>query len=210
MEIGYPLEESEFELTSRLLRSLVHRVRGDLSVITNDLAYLGTHVDSSELERSRARCASIAHRFSILSALPASPGREHCSVSDVATIWSAPVPEGGLRGVGISVDVRAVRYAVKLIFELFGAWRSSIWIESDATSLCVCELRFQRALTLQRSYGSFSALVAAELGESAVVEGCLIDLVLRDHGWSIVLSNKEETLIACVKMDCREGMVIHD
>ena len=47
--------DSELELCARILRSLAHRVRGDLSVITNELAYIATLVDSEEIKFSRAR-----------------------------------------------------------------------------------------------------------------------------------------------------------
>lgn len=42
-----------------LFRALSHLIRGDLSVISNDLTFLSTLVPEGEVERSKSRCASI-------------------------------------------------------------------------------------------------------------------------------------------------------
>lgn len=42
-----------------LFRALSHLIRGDLSVISNDLSFLSTLVPEGEVERAKNRCASI-------------------------------------------------------------------------------------------------------------------------------------------------------
>ncbi len=42
------------------MRSLAHSIRGDLSVLTNDLTYLATVAPPGETDRLKARCQSIA------------------------------------------------------------------------------------------------------------------------------------------------------
>jgi hypothetical protein len=78
-----PPAETEFTVCARLLRALSHIVRGDLSVITNDLAYLSAIAPPEELERPRARCASAAATLGKVNIITGSMSLEGVSLSGI-------------------------------------------------------------------------------------------------------------------------------
>ncbi len=173
--------ESELELSARLFRALTHRIRGDLSVITNDLAYLSAVVDPSELERPRARCGQIATTLAALSALSKSSGQESIALREVLTLFNLPTEASHAL---VAVDKGLASEAVALTRALVGGWKSARMLVEQPEKIRV----FLVGLgvdQLKQSYGSISAFASSELGEKSVVEGCVADIIFREHGWAI-------------------------
>lgn len=171
--------ESELELSARLFRALTHRIRGDLSVITNDLAYLSAVVDSSELERPRARCAQIATTLSALSALSKLSGKESVALRDVLTLFNLSIDTSH---AAVVLDKGLAIEALKLTSSLVGGWKS-VRMRSEHTTKLQVLLEGLGVSQLKQSYSSISAFASSELGEKSVVEGCVADIIFREHGW---------------------------
>jgi hypothetical protein len=175
------LHDTDFALCARLVRSLTHLIRGDLSVITNDLTYLGSLVEPQEVVRAQARCSRVATTLSKLSLLLGSENKVRRSPSEVQQLFgecaSNPLCDYG----SVVVDLSLIRRAISLLSEIVGGWER---VECRLDEACVLVQTVQDVSTapMQR-FRSGSEYAAAKLGEGAVVEGCLIDLIFRDHGW---------------------------
>jgi hypothetical protein len=196
-------QETELELSARLLRSLAHRMRGDLSVVTNDLTYLSSILKPGEVDRSRARCATMVGVLSALSAFPTRSRRDRCALSELASKLLVQSVDPRVAGMCVYVDLSAIAYAAQLFERLLGGWSGGVsCITPDRSAMC--ELRFKEPRTFLQDYCSVGSMTAAELGESAVVEGCLLDLVLRDHGWRVSLSCLDSSVIARILLPIEE------
>ncbi|MFO0417304.1 MAG: hypothetical protein ACK5Y6_08455 [Pseudomonadota bacterium] len=196
---------TELTICARLLRALAHRVRGDLSVITNDLAYIATMIDPTELERPRSRCSKIAHTLGSLSALGSVGRREVVGAELILEKFLIDKGyQAAVNGHQVEVDLEALGQMVALLRELCGEWRGDVELGSDSLE---CRLRFKEQRQLKASYDTMSDFAAAELGERYVVEGCLIDLIGRDHGWVYQVTQLESeaalTVIVPIKGDAR-------
>ncbi len=187
--------DSELELAARLLRALSHRVRGDLSVVTNDLVYLSSLVDPAELERPRARCASIASSLTSLGLLTSTSYRQQRPLSSLSSLLGLALDQSSSSSDRISIDERLVGEAALLLQRLFGPWTGSVATAGDSSELVVCVLHFDQPCALQRSYSSVGRIAAAELGERFVVEACIVDLIVRDHDWHVRLFQARERLV---------------
>lgn len=187
MREGELLKETELELSARLLRALAHRMRGDLSVVTNDLAFLASLVGPGEVDRSRARCAAMVGVLSTIGSLPIPVLRAACTLKELVSPLRLAPADKAFSEIIVCADLNAVEYTSQLLRHLLGDWSGFVSCEESDLAV-VCELRFQQSRDFLQSYGSVGRMAAAELGERFVVEGCLADLILRDHGWKITLS----------------------
>ncbi len=182
--------ESELELSARLFRALTHRIRGDLSVITNDLAFLSTLVDPSEVERPRARCGQIALTLSALSALSKLSGKDTLAVSDALALFSLPALTVPAERATVALDKNLMREALVLARTLVGDWSEGRVEQRRDTADVQVLLVSPGESPLKQVYGSMSAFASAELGERSVVEGCVADLIFREHGWRVEVSSE--------------------
>lgn len=190
-------QKSEFVLCARLLRSLAHMIRGDLSVINNDLVYVSAMVGEGELERSRARCAQVAAVVGKLHALSPDEVRSEISGAELAAIFGAAVDDAA-GSTKISVDSGAMRHVACALREVLGGYSATMSHTQDGG-----DKRGALSLVLTRdvvpgsgvSHDLFSSLAAVEKGERAVVDGCIIDIVLRNHGWMVDLSRPSTVVI---------------
>jgi two-component sensor histidine kinase len=192
---------SELDLCARLLRALAHRVRGDLSVITNDLAYIATLIDPAELERPRSRCAKIAQTLGALSALA---GTERVESIDLATFAQRV---GLKRAEGVSdrqakfeVDTEAFSRSLTLLRELCGELSGEVILSEQESGGINCAISFNQPRAIKGTYQAMSDFAAAELGERFVVEGCLIDLIACDNRWSYEIKQDGAQVVALVKI----------
>ncbi len=173
--------ESELELSTRLFRALTHRIRGDLSVITNDLVYLSAVVDPSEVDRPRARCAQIATTLSALSALSKVSGKETLPLSEIAALCDLPSES---QHEYVAIDKNLIRDALALTRNLVGGWTHIRLLTESPGKVCML-IAGLGVPQLKQSYESVSSFASSELGEKSVVEGCVADIIFRDHGWRI-------------------------
>ncbi len=195
--------ETELELSARLFRALTHRIRGDLSVITNDLAFLSSLVDPNEVERPRARCAQIATTLSALSALSKLSGKDVLPTGEALSLFSLsgiPLRDEHSR---VELDRNLVREALVLVRSLVGEWSAGCVERSDSERLVV-KLSSPWKSQMKQEYDSVSAFASAELGERSVVEGCVADLIFREHGWRVHVSSENDTLALTFTIPVRD------
>lgn len=178
-----PETDSELELNARLLRSLAHRIRGDLAVITNDLVYLAALCDPRELERPRTRCESIAALLATVTVLSPGNVEGRIACSELAELCGVACDAPALESTGhVVISAALIRRAVGFLRDLLGPWSGALELsKTGGISHVTCVLRFSEGRRLERGYSSLARLAAAELGEKLVVEGSLFDLIMRDH-----------------------------
>jgi hypothetical protein len=187
--------ETELELVARLVRTLTHRVRGDLSVITNDLVYLSTLIDPREVVRPRERCAHISRLMGIVATVTQRSPKRAVPLGDIPALFGA----GKLSQRGfVEVDSELVTHVAELLSQLLGGIQTATAepMKNDS-GVCVC-LSGGAKRQQQGAYSSASSFAAAEIGEGAIVEACIIDLIARDHGWAICVEQDGEC--SCVKL----------
>lgn len=192
--------ESELQVCARMLRALAHRIRGDLSVITNDLAYIATMVDPAEVERSRARCnkisAGLAHIGTLGScrdtktALPFGQILKMFGISQVGAAATADTTVEASQGL--------VELAVLLLRELIGEADCSCEDQGHAGGMVVV-LKSPVMSEFSERYESLGAFAAAQLGERFIVEAGIVDLIFRDHGWVVTVLYEDHR--ATVRLD---------
>lgn len=185
-------QNSEFVLCARLLRSLAHMIRGDLSVINNDLVYLSSIVGESELERSRARCAQVAAVVGKLRALSPEDPRSQITGAELAAIFGAAL-EDDVACARIAVDSGAMTHVACALREVLGGYSAVMTRqrgEGDEPESLLLELTRSAPSVSKAQHDLFSSLAAAERGERAVVDGCIIDIVFRNHGWQVDMSRE--------------------
>jgi len=192
--------DSELELCARLLRALSHRIRGDLSVVTNDLVYLSSLVDPAELERPRARCTSIASVLSPLGILAATNHREHSTLLSLSGILGLSLDRSTNPSTMVTIDATLVRQAVQLLRQLLGPWTGSVITTDESPGVVTCIVQFEQPRALQRSYSSVGRMAVAELGERFVVEACLVDLILRNHNWPVELTYDGKRFVCALQV----------
>lgn len=190
-------QKSEFVLCARLLRSLAHMIRGDLSVINNDLVYVSSMVGEGELERSRARCAQVAAVVGKLHALSPEEARSEISGAELAAIFGAAVDDAAA-SAKVSVDHGAMRHVACALREVLGSYSATMSNQhagGDTSAVLSLALTRDGVPVSELSHDLFSSLAAVEKGERAVVDGCIIDIVLRNHGWMADLSRPSTVII---------------
>jgi hypothetical protein len=178
-----------FSLTlSVLSRALTHVIRGDLSVITNDLTYLAGLVPEGEVERAKARCANIAQFLGKLAVLQNGCALQQydlvefsksCIASEVSDItpWS---------GRMVRCDLQQARFVFDVVANLIvsqgtdDGLRAILNVDADACTVTYSKSHVDEPLG---HYNTLSEFVSGARGERAVVDAALSDLVLQMHGW---------------------------
>jgi hypothetical protein len=179
--------ESELHVCARLLRALAHRIRGDLSVITNDLAYIATIVDPAEVERARARCGRISSGLAHIGALSAHGNREVVPLSWLLRIFGVSEKMEGPPGEAqVQVFRGLLEHAAALLRELVGVWDVT-WCGDGASESTTLSLHVRDTRDFSEKYLSLGSFAVAQLGERFVVEAGVIDLILRDHRWAVAV-----------------------
>lgn len=180
------VHDTDFALCARLVRSLTHLIRGDLSVITNDLTYLGSLVEPHEVERAQARCARVATTLSKLSALVGPGDKLRRPLSALQPLFAGGAFDRVPERATIAVDLSLIGRAVTLLREMSGGWERC---EGNADNGYISVQAARGTLTTPvERFQSGSDYAAAKLGEGGAIEGCLVDLILRDHGWLMEIS----------------------
>ena len=190
-----PERMTEFQLCSSLSRALAHRLRGDLSVVTNDLAYISTIVDPSEVARARTRCIRMADALAVLGVLPGELELQLLEIESIANLFEIrPVIPNASWG-RLLVDPRQLEQFTTLLKDLIGSWSGPVTpvvaqdiYESDFSP--VFKFIFSEQKELRQRYFSLADFSLAELGERSVVEGCLADLIVRAHNWRVEIEQE--------------------
>jgi hypothetical protein len=198
------------EVVFKLLRALAHRVRGDLSVLNNDLAYLATVMGESEVGRSRVRLSQIAGMMGEIGALNEGAGSKNLSALDGLSpiISGSQKLVGGelLDGLYIAVQLDQLLLVGRILNELFGVWNIAELSLRDRELLRVAlvpRLSFSDKLAQGERFGSITEFIEANYGERLVVRGGIADLILLAHGWQVLIGDGQVTV--CVPVNSRLG-----
>ena len=184
--------ESEFTIFGRFSRAFSHVVRGDLSVITNEVSYLATQMPSEELGRVRNRCSQMAATISKIAGLQSDVATTQFAAGAAARIFGAVLDNG-------CDDVVALD-CVK-IERLASSMRQMLPASDDPWT---AKMSSEDTMTLSRSvpnhqgagsrYTSWSSFASKELGERAVIDAVVADLIMRAHGWRLALESSPQGL----------------
>ena len=189
-----PRDESELAIFSRFSRAFSHVVRGDLSVITNEVSYLATSMPSEELARVRNRCSQIAATVSKIAGLRSEIATTPLGIDEAAGIFGARLRSSTSEMV--SVDRVKVERLASIVRQMF-ADADTPWIAEWSSEYgLVLSIRVPKSPGQIRRYASWSSFAAGELGERAVIDAVVADLIMRAHEWRLGIE-LEERLIAC-------------
>ena len=189
-----PRDESELAIFSRFSRAFSHVVRGDLSVITNEVSYLATSMPSEELARVRNRCSQIAATVSKIAGLRSEIATTPLGLDEAARIFGARLSSSTSEMV--SVDRVKVERLASIVRQMF-ADADTPWIaEWSSDHGLVLSIRIPKSPGQIRRYASWSSFAAGELGERAVIDAVVADLIMRAHEWRLGIE-LEERLISC-------------
>jgi len=186
--------ESELAIFSRFSRAFSHVVRGDLSVITNEVSYLATTMPSEDLSRVRNRCSQIAATVSKIAGLKSEFCPLPLSVLEAAGIFGARLRDTPTEM--ILLDRVKVERLSSIVCQMLGDGDSSwiaTWSPEGGLALSV---QIPKCLGPSARYGSWSSFAAGELGERAVIDAVVADLIMRAHGWRLGIE-LEERLMRC-------------
>ena len=184
--------ESEFTIFGRFSRAFSHVVRGDLSVITNEVSYLATQMPSEELGRVRNRCSQMAATISKIAGLQSDVATTLIGVDAAARIFGVAL-EGGGDDV-VSLDYVKIERLASIIRQMMPP-SDAPWMAAAVDG---------SVLTLSRSiqdfqgrgsrYASWSSFASKELGERSVIDAVVADLIMRAHGWRLAIESFPEGL----------------
>lgn len=184
--------ESEFTIFGRFSRAFSHVVRGDLSVITNEVSYLATQMPSEELGRVRNRCSQMAATISKIAGLQSDVATTPLGVDAAARIFGVAL-EGGGDNV-VSLDCVKIERLASIIRQMMPP-SDAPWMAAAVDG---------SVLTLSRSiqdfqgrgsrYASWSSFASKELGERSVIDAVVADLIMRAHGWRLAIESSPEGL----------------
>lgn len=181
--------ESEFSIFSRFSRAFSHVVRGDLSVITNEVSYLATTMPSEELGRVRNRCSQIAATISKIAGLRSELSLSLVSVDAVARTLGAVVP--GSSDDSVAIDAVKVERLASSIRQIVPGVEASWTAHSRADGCLSLSLHVPGQRGLGAQYASWSGFAAKELGERLVVDAVVADLIMRAHGWTVGIDSRD-------------------
>lgn len=185
-------EESSRTL-SVLSRALTHVIRGDLSVITNDLTYLAGFVPAGEVERAKTRCGNIAQFLGKLVVLQNGFTPQKYTLGEFSKNCLRPEISDVARWSDCEVwcDLKQAQFVFGVITSLIGAHGTEgtssviVNVEVDVCAVLHSGARVDEPLGHYRALSDFAS---GARGERAVVDAALCDLVLQMHGWSGVVA----------------------
>ncbi len=185
-------DETPLVLIERLVRALLHTVRGDLSLIQNELSALSSEHGEERLRGALSRCRSIAGQLGELTLAHAPPFHEVVRLSEL-------LAETGGHGADTEWSLQGDRTSLVAIFSLLpavlGSRRYAAVVEQDADAARV-RMTLQHRSATRGAFRSFSSFVSAEVGERKVVQAALCDLLRQHFGYEVRVTAQEETVEA--------------
>ncbi len=180
--------ESEFSIFSRFSRAFSHVVRGDLSVITNEVSYLATKMPCEELGRVRNRCSQIASIISKIAGLQSELSLSLVGADAAARTFGAILNGSSTDVVAIdAVKVERLASGIRQMLPI----GDTAWTAQSLEGGIVLSLYLPHHQGLGGSYGSWSSFASQELGERSVVDAVVADLIMRAHGWTTAIDSKD-------------------
>jgi hypothetical protein len=184
--------ESEFTIFGRFSRAFSHVVRGDLSVITNEVSYLATQMPSEELGRVRNRCSQMAATISKIAGLQSDVATTPLGVDAAARIFGVAL-EGGGDNV-VSLDCVKIERLASIIRQMMPP-SDAPWMAAGVDrSVLTLSRSIQDFQGIGSRYASWSSFASKELGERSVIDAVVADLIMRAHGWRLAIESSPEGL----------------
>ena len=185
MAAELPRGESELAIFSRFSRAFSHVVRGDLSVITNEVSYLATTMPPEELGRVRNRCSQIAATVSKIAGLRGEISTSLITIHEVARLFgaslSAPCSEV------VSVDRVKIERLCSILRQMLGDTDASWMAEWSTGEGLTLSIKIPKSAGSYARHASWSSFAAGFLGERAVIDGVVADLIMRAHSWGLAI-----------------------
>jgi hypothetical protein len=182
--------DSEFTIFSRFSQAFSHVVRGDLSVVTNELSYLATRLPSEDLSRVKNRCAQMAATISRIAGLESALRVATVEASVLSRVFGAS-SEPGLDQVFLSYDPVKIERLATIVRQMCGdgssSWTTQVDRDTEAFRISFVSPRRNESEET-RQFHSWSDFASRVLGERSVIDGVVADLIMRAHGWGIWLS----------------------
>jgi hypothetical protein len=196
------IQESELTLCARLVRAVTHHIRGDLSVITNDLTYLSALLDPDEVERARERCSHVAAIMAKVSLLGNAVEKRSLPASELLRLFGWTEATAFERARATVLDMSLVSRGVAILRDIVGPWERRESCFDDGHLF----IRVSRGdLTGEsKQFRSCSAFATCERREAEVIEGCLVDFIVRDHGWTIKIESYSGGFELDLRVPCKE------
>lgn len=198
-------KECEIVLAERLASSLLHAVRGDLSVISNELSFVGSQYGEELVASSKNRCRSISARLALLGEVRSPSVRSLIPVRQLVS--GAPI-EGENERISVRCDPHSITRVLHGVQVVAPAAPRNAFFMLDDTSF---RLGWTVMQTMQRqqAYTSLSSFVRDEVGERPVLEAVIADLLVRSHGWQLMVV-PERLGFSCFVMGSREDLAIEE
>lgn len=183
------IQEDSYRFISAMMRALAHTVRGDLSVVTNDLSYFSTLLPEGETDRSRARCAAVVANLSRLVLLQGDLVMSEVREEELCRVVGVTEVAAPLSGV-VRADPAKLSLVLQEVEKVLLGERSGACVrryESVSAhgegGLSVVFSGVNEGFVGLSIYTSLSQFAAARRGERYVVSAAAADLVLLSHGW---------------------------
>ena len=186
----FPHEEPPLVLIERLVRALLHTVRGDLSLIQNELSALSAEHGEERMRGALSRCRSIATQLGQLTLAHAPPVQEVVRLSELVAEAESQSVEGAWSLQGDRTSLAAI---LSLLPVALGARTISVAVEHSA-EMPLVRMSLQHRSAAQGRFRSFSSFVSAEAGERGVVRAALCDLLRQHYGYSVEVRVQDETV----------------
>jgi len=184
--------ESEFTIFGRFSRAFSHVVRGDLSVITNEVSYLATQMPSEELGRVRNRCSQMAATISKIAGLQSDVATTPLGVDAAARIFGVAL-EGRGEAV-VSLDCVKIERLASILRQMMPP-SDAPWMAAGVDrSVLTLSRSIQDFQGIGSRYASWSSFASKELGERSVIDAVVADLIMRAHGWRLAIESSPEGL----------------
>jgi hypothetical protein len=188
----FPHDETPLVLIERLVRALLHTVRGDLSLIQNELSSLSAEHGEERVRGALSRCRSIAAQLGQLTLAHAPPLQEAVRLSEL-------LAETGGHGANREWILQGDRASLVAIFSLLpsvlGSWGYAAVVEESSGAPRV-RISLQHRSATHGAFRSFSSFVSAEVGERKVVQAALCDLLRQHFGYEVRVLAQDETIEA--------------
>ena len=184
--------ESEFTIFGRFSRAFSHVVRGDLSVITNEVSYLATQMPSEELGRVRNRCSQMAATISKIAGLQSDVATTPLGVDAAARIFGVALEERG--EAVVSLDCVKIERLASILRQMMPP-SDAPWMAAGVDrSVLTLSRSIQDFQGIGSRYASWSSFASKELGERSVIDAVVADLIMRAHGWRLAIESSPEGL----------------
>lgn len=181
---------SYLEILTAFTKALSHKIRTPLSVISNELHYLGTKVSKEEIERANSQCKKISDILSAASLIEGDLSFERFNTSEL------------LKSSTSNFELKGDKEKLLKVFHLLAQTLGPIAEEKAFLEGKEIVISYKPSgsnyVDTTISYDTLSALVLENLNIDSIAPP-LFDTIILSHGWKIsskIASGKIEITIS--------------